>query len=95
MRSGFVGVALICVMSIFLFPMGNGPFSATHGPATAFRAKQAAALLLLGLTFLVVGILRVAFGPILRLCDVPVAALSPPCATAHSGPSAVTSVLLC
>jgi hypothetical protein len=95
MRSGWIGVALICVMSIFLFPVGNGPFSATHGPATAFRAKQSAALLLLSLCILLVGILTVACRAIRSLCDVPVAALSLPSATPNSGASTVTRVLLC
>jgi hypothetical protein len=95
MRSGWVGVALMCIMLIFLFPAGNGPFAATHGPATALRAKQAAALLLLGLTILVAAILPVARGAILSLCHLPVAALPHPSATQNSVSAPLTCVWLC
>jgi hypothetical protein len=95
MRIGWVGLALICVVLMFLFPVGSGSFSATHGPATALRAKKAAALLLLNLTILVAGILTVACGSILNLCDAPLAALPHPNAAQNSELPALTCVLLC
>lgn len=36
-------VALFCVLTIFLFPSMQGPYSVVHGPATALLAAQAAA----------------------------------------------------
>lgn len=32
----------LCVLLIFLFPLVQGPFQATHGPTTEFRASRAA-----------------------------------------------------
>ena len=31
-------VALLCILSIFLFAAPSGPYSAVHGPVTALRA---------------------------------------------------------
>ena len=39
----------ICVLLLFFFPVAQGPFQATHGPITVFRARKA----LLMLVFLV------------------------------------------
>jgi hypothetical protein len=39
-------LAVITVALLLLFPAANGPYSATHGPATALRAIQEAMLLL-------------------------------------------------
>jgi hypothetical protein len=36
-------VAIICVLMVFFFPAMEGPYSAVHGPATAFQAAAAAA----------------------------------------------------
>ncbi len=33
--------AAVCVLLLFFFPLLQGPFQATHGPTTDFRAKQA------------------------------------------------------
>jgi hypothetical protein len=38
-------VTVICVGITFLLHLGSGPFSVTHGPATALRAKRTAFLL--------------------------------------------------
>jgi hypothetical protein len=38
--------AVACVLALFFFPLAHGPFQATHGPTTAFRAKQAFLLLI-------------------------------------------------
>jgi hypothetical protein len=35
-------VVIFCVLTIFLFPAVQGPYSAVHGPATALLAAQAA-----------------------------------------------------
>lgn len=48
MISGRIGdalatLAVICVLSIFLFPVVQGPYSAVHGPASALLAMRAAA----------------------------------------------------
>jgi hypothetical protein len=32
----------LCVLLIFFFPLVQGPFQATHGPTTEFRASRAA-----------------------------------------------------
>jgi hypothetical protein len=32
----------LCVLLIFFFPLMQGPFQATHGPTTEFRASRAA-----------------------------------------------------
>lgn len=32
----------LCVLLIFFFPLVQGPFQATHGPTTEFRAARAA-----------------------------------------------------
>jgi hypothetical protein len=37
----------VCVLLLFLFPLVNGPFQATHGPNTAFRARRALLALIL------------------------------------------------
>ena len=31
----------VCVLLLFFFPLVQGPFQATHGPTTAFRARIA------------------------------------------------------
>ncbi len=41
-------VGTIC--AIFLFPLADGPFSATHGPVTALRAARSALLMFLFLS---------------------------------------------
>lgn len=38
--------AAACVLLLFLFPAVHGPFQATHGPTTAFRARNAFLVLL-------------------------------------------------
>jgi hypothetical protein len=38
-------LAVLSVLTIFLFPGVQGPYSVMHGPATAFQAAQAAARL--------------------------------------------------
>lgn len=37
----------VCVLLLFLFPLVHGPFQATHGPNTAFRARRALLALIL------------------------------------------------
>jgi hypothetical protein len=38
-------LAVLCVLTIFLFPAMQGPYSVVHGPATALQAARAAARL--------------------------------------------------
>jgi hypothetical protein len=40
-----LALALVCVAGMCFVPSGRAPFSVVHGPATAFRAKQAFLLL--------------------------------------------------
>lgn len=35
-------LAVLCILTIFLFPAMQGPYSAVHGPATALLADRAA-----------------------------------------------------
>jgi hypothetical protein len=47
MISGRIGcelavLAVVCVLTIFLFPAMQGPYSVVHGPVTALLAAQAA-----------------------------------------------------
>jgi formate hydrogenlyase subunit 4 len=39
-------VFVVCVLAVFFFPLAQGPFQATHGPTTTFRAKWAVLVLL-------------------------------------------------
>ena len=41
-KSATVLLAVVAILLIFFFPAHIGPFSVTHGPATAFRALRAA-----------------------------------------------------
>ena len=36
-----VPLIALCVLLLFFFPLMQGPFQATHGPTTAFRARMA------------------------------------------------------
>ncbi len=38
-------LAVLCVVTVFLFPSMQGPYSVVHGPATALLAARAAARL--------------------------------------------------
>jgi hypothetical protein len=39
----FALVSILCVLTVFLFPALQGPYSAVHGPVTAFQSARAAA----------------------------------------------------
>jgi hypothetical protein len=39
----FALVSVVCVLAIFFFPAGQGPYSVVHGPVTAMHAARAAA----------------------------------------------------
>jgi hypothetical protein len=45
-------VAMIGIALVMLFPLGSGPFTATHGPVSALRAIANFALLLVIFCFL-------------------------------------------
>jgi hypothetical protein len=36
-------VSAVCVLAIFFFPAGQGPYSVVHGPVTVMHAARAAA----------------------------------------------------
>jgi hypothetical protein len=40
--SELAALAVLCVLTIFLFPAAQGPYSVVHGPATALQAARAA-----------------------------------------------------
>jgi len=43
-------MAVLCVLTVFLFPAAEGPYSVVHGPATALQAARAAAGVRLAIT---------------------------------------------
>jgi len=51
-------VGLFGIAILFLFPLQSGSFTATHGPATALRAKRIGSLLLLSLACLAFRLLK-------------------------------------
>jgi len=42
-------MCLLGIVSVFLFPISAGPFTASHGPATTFKAIQSMNLILLSI----------------------------------------------
>jgi hypothetical protein len=42
-------LAVMCVLSVFMFPAAQGPFPVHAGPATVFRALRAYLLMLFGM----------------------------------------------
>ena len=42
-------VCLLSLVSVFLFPMSVGPYTASHGPATALKAIRSMHLILLSI----------------------------------------------
>lgn len=56
----------VCVLLLFFFPLVHGPFSATHGPLTAFRGRKiflALLLLVLGWGKVLLSRLKIALQP--------------------------------
>jgi hypothetical protein len=49
--------AAVCVLLLFFFPLVHGPFQATHGPTTAFRARKAFLVLLFSIVDAAHGVL--------------------------------------
>lgn len=93
MRAVWAVVVLICVMLMFLFPAGNGPFPAKYGPATPLRAKRAA--LLINISILVAAILTSACGAMLSFCRATASALPQPKAAQKPDLAVLGCVLLC
>src|SRR5437588_3708801 len=48
-EGAFSVLALLCVLSIFLFPTMHGPYSVVHGPVSALLSMRAAPRLRLGI----------------------------------------------
>ncbi len=92
MRNAVIGVALFSVMLIFLFPVENGPFPATYGPATTFHGKRNA--LLLALAILIAGPLTLACRA-LSPCELDLAVLPDARARQNSSIPSLSAVLLC
>ena len=47
-----LGLCIICLLalvSVFLFPISGGPYTASHGPATALKAIRSMHLILLSI----------------------------------------------
>jgi hypothetical protein len=65
-RRFLVCCAGVCVLLLFFFPLVHGPFSATHGPTTAFRGRKiflALLLLILGCSKGLLSRLKIALEP--------------------------------
>ncbi len=56
-RRGMVSFIVVCVLLLFFFPLVQGPFQATHGPTTAFRARMAFLVLIFAIIYGALGIL--------------------------------------
>jgi hypothetical protein len=58
-------LAMLGTLFVLFFPAAYGPFTATHGPATAFRAAAAVRelLMMLGSSFLI-ALLRQSYFPV-------------------------------
>jgi hypothetical protein len=55
-------LAMLGILLVFFFPASSGPFSVTNGPATAFRALDAARGLFASMSAaLLVAVMRCAF----------------------------------
>ncbi len=97
MTSGRIGaewavVAVFCVLTIFLFPAGQGPYSTVNGPVTALQAVRAAARLRLAIIQCALKSLRDSAFLLLTAffgMDSPVAECKP------ISPAACTSMLRC
>jgi hypothetical protein len=64
-------LALLCTLSIFLFPAVQGPYSAVHGPVTTLQSIRLAARLRLSILAAALSVLSpsVKFALVLRACD--------------------------
>jgi hypothetical protein len=54
---GMVSFIALCVLLLFFFPLAQGPFQATHGPITAFRARMVFLILIFAIIHTALGIL--------------------------------------
>jgi hypothetical protein len=54
---GMVSFIALCVLLLFFFPLAQGPFQATHGPTTAFRARMVFLILIFAIIHTALGIL--------------------------------------
>jgi len=52
-----VSLIALCVLLLFFFPLAQGPFQATHGPTTAFRARMVFLILIFAIIHTALGIL--------------------------------------
>jgi hypothetical protein len=62
-RHELATVTILCILSIFLFPVATGPYSAVHGPVTALLAFRAALKIRFAMTL-------AAFGALLFLLEI-------------------------
>ncbi len=80
--------AAVCVLALFFFPLAFGPFQATHGPTTAFRARQNALAIIYSmyaaLIHVVCALATIAAGwmAVIALGVAPIWPLNAPCAAA-------------
>jgi hypothetical protein len=54
MLLALVVAALVCASSIWLLPVGQGPFSAVHGPTSYLQAQRVAARVFSGIRLMLV-----------------------------------------
>lgn len=76
MSSGRIGcelavVAILCVISIFLFPVARGPYTAIHGPVTTLQSARNAVRVRIGMLAASLGI-----SALLRGCLVALSAMT-------------------
>jgi hypothetical protein len=69
----FAPLAVICILSVFLFPAMQGPYSVVHGPASALLAVRAAAKVQTAIVQAALRSLGTLTSPLVALCRIPVA----------------------
>lgn len=83
-------VAIFCILTIFLFPVMQGPYSAVNGPVTALQAARAALRLRLAIVYSALkSSLNLSFLIVLFWLNIPAAECEP------NSPAVCGSVLRC
>jgi len=66
-----VVLTMFCTLLLLICPVASGPYSATHGPASALRCMRAAGILILGMLLAATALADIAFRPALLHTSVP------------------------
>jgi hypothetical protein len=61
-------ISILCVISIFLFPIPQGPYCAIHGPVTALQSVRSAVRLRLAMVAAALGASKLLLGGLAVLC---------------------------